>query len=387
MASDLSRTLRGLQADGAGPAWLAWGAAAMLGAAWLLWFAAGRVTLYESAVTARIEAQNAAHPLALPFAGTLLRSSLALGREVRAGEVLLELDNRVQALALQEEQARLAALPQRRAALRAEAEATSAEDSHAAQAAEQALAAARQRAGEAVAAAAFAREHAVRLAAEVAGGGVAEIDALRARSEAERLAAQVQAANAEAKRLVADGQTGAARGVARQATLRGQLAQLKAEAAARTATVQRLQAEIERSRLRAPVDGVLAEVQPLQAGSWVAEGRTVATVLARGGLLMVADFAPQRALGRLQPGQAARVRLDSLPWVEHGSLPAHVRQVASELREGHLRVELALDGPAAGQPPAHPPLSHGQSGSVEVAVEQVSPWQLLLRTLGARLAR
>ncbi len=380
MATDFSRTLRSLQADGSRPAWLAWGAAGLLGLAWGLWFLAGRVSVYEPALQARVEAQAAAHPVAARQGGTLVTSTLALGRTVRAGELLLELDHRGAALRLREERARLDALPPRRAALQAEIDAGLAADAQARLAGAQALAAAQQRAEEAAAPAAFAREQATRLAAEVPGGGVAEIDALRARSEATRLAAQQRAAQAEVARLAAEERARDAQALARQAVQRGQLAALASEAQALAASVDRLDAELERARVRAPVDGVLAEVTPLRPGAWLAEGQAVATVLAPGGLTVVADFAPQRALGRLQPGQMARVRLDSLPWIEHGSLAARVLHVAGEPRDGRLRVELAIDpaGPAL-------PLQHGLTGTVEVALEQVAPVQLLLRTLGRRL--
>jgi membrane fusion protein (multidrug efflux system) len=169
--------------------------------------------------------------------------------------------------------------------------------------------------------------------------------------------------------------------VSRIDALRGQLATLDGEANTLTASLARLEAEIERLRVRAPVDGTLADVAALQPGAWVAEGQHVATVLPAGGLRVVAEFAPASALGRIRPGQPARVRLDGLPWVQYGSLTARVSRVAGEVRDQHLRVELSLDGPGE---IAQQLLQHGLSGSVEVTLEDVAPAVMLLRSVGRR---
>lgn len=383
MATPFSRTTRALAAEsGRGALW-AWAAVLLLGGAWLAWFVFGRVTLWEVTPMARLEVQTAAHPVAALQGGALRVSQLALGRRVKAGELLAELDDRAFLARLREETQRLAALPARRAALRDEIDALQAALQGGRQAGDAAAAAATARAAELLAQIEFAREHERRLAAEAAAGGVPEIDALRARSESRRLLAAAETQTAEARRLAADGVARDAQARSRIDALKGQLAALDGDAATLSASVARLQAEAERLRVRAPVDGTLADVLPASPGSWVAEGQRLATVVPAGELRVVAEFAPAGALGRVRPGQAARVRLDGFPWAEHGSLGARVQQVAGEVREQRLRVELRLDG---GPQAAALPLRHGLSGSVEVALEEVSPATLLLRTLGRRLA-
>ena len=83
----------------------------------------------------------------------------------------------------------------------------------------------------------------------------------------------------------------------------------------------------------------------------------------------------------MQPGQPARLRLDGFPWAQYGSLAATVTSVATEARDGVIRVELQL-------PPETPtaiPLQHGLPGTVEVEVERISPATLVLRAVGTRL--
>jgi len=57
---------------------------------------------------------------------------------------------------------------------------------------------------------------------------------------------------------------------------------------------------------------------------------------------------------------------------------ATVQSVGSEVRNGKIRVELAID------PNTHTtiPIQHGLPGSVEVQVEQISPATLALRAAG-----
>jgi multidrug resistance efflux pump len=114
----------------------------------------------------------------------------------------------------------------------------------------------------------------------------------------------------------------------------------------------------------------------------VQEGDRLAAIVPRGDLQVVADFPPPSALGRIQPGQPARLRLEGFPWTQYGSLAATVSRVASEVRNGRVRVELSVDVDQA----SPIPLQHGLPGSVEVQVERVAPATLVLRTAGKLLA-
>ena len=129
--------------------------------------------------------------------------------------------------------------------------------------------------------------------------------------------------------------------------------------------------------------GRLGEVAELRIGSVVREGDRLAVVVPRGDLQVVADFLPPSALGRIRPGQPARLRLEGFPWAQYGSLAATVSRVASEVRNGGVRVELSVDPDGA----APIPLQHGLPGAVEVQVERVAPVTLVLRTAGKLLAQ
>jgi hypothetical protein len=87
---------------------------------------------------------------------------------------------------------------------------------------------------------------------------------------------------------------------------------------------------------------------------------------------VIAEFASTAALGHIRAGQHAHLRLPGF-----GSFPAHVTSVGGQIRDGTVRVELAVD-----PSPAAIPVQNGLPATVEVEVESVSPATLLLRAAG-----
>ncbi len=350
-------------------------------ALWGAWFLGTEVPVFETSRAARLEVKQLPHHVASLFSGRVLAAPPGLGQAVAAGEVLLALDTTADRLRLAEEEARLAGLPPRIEALRQELvslEAAKAEDQRAAQAA---MEAARARGREAEAAARFARANEQRLREQSAAGGVAQIDALRAKAESEKLDAARDAVAADLRRLDLDRQVRAHQDQARIETLRGAALALEADTATARASVARLLDAIERHTLRAPVAGRIGDAAPLYPGAYVTEGQRLVSVVPPGELVIVADFAPSAAMGRIRPGQVGRMRLDGFPWAQFGAIDAVVTRVGSEIRDGHVRVEFQ---PAAGASAAL--MQHGVPGAIEVAVERASPAALVLRAAGLVLA-
>jgi membrane fusion protein (multidrug efflux system) len=307
---------------------------------------------------------------------------MALGRAVRAGDALVELDVRAEELQRDEVRARLDALaPQRAARLSQIASAERALDVGLRQDAA-AAGAARARLREAATLAAGARADAERADRLLRGGQGSAAEAEHARSRAAGLDDALAAARLDVRRLELEGRSTEATRRAAVDSLRGDEARLAGDDAALRATLAGLAHQAERRVLRAASDGTLDAVTELRPGSVVAEGQRLAVVVPGGELRVVAEFAPGAALGRVRAGQAARVRLDGFPWAQWGAVAAVVRRVAAETRAGTVRVELALPPCAGGRIP----LSHGLPGSVEVEVERVSPAELVLRAAGQRIA-
>ena len=99
-------------------------------------------------------------------------------------------------------------------------------------------------------------------------------------------------------------------------------------------------------------------------------------------VIVVAEFAPPEALGRVRPEQRGRLRLDGFPWAQYGTVSATVARVATETQNGKIRVELDVE--EADFPVS---LQHGLTGTLEIEVERVSPAYLVLRSIGRASSR
>jgi membrane fusion protein (multidrug efflux system) len=350
--------------------------------AWTAWFFIARVTLYEVSAGARLEVNEAAHPVEAQVAGRVKATHLVLGQEVQGGDVLVELDVDAQRLQLEEERTRLAALASQPAELRNEIKAEEAAKNEEQQAGRIALAQARARYREAEATAQLRVQEAQRLEFLYARAAAAELELLRAKAEERKSWEAADALRLEISRLERDVQMRVNDRQTRLQRLKLYVTQLKGQIAVTRSTSDRLAYEIERRYIRAPVAGRLGEVATLQVGTWVREGARLGAVVPPGTLKVMADFLPSAAIGRIQAGQPARLRLEGFPWTQYGAISATVASVASEVRDGRVRVELAAR-PHSASPI---PFQHGLPGTVEVEVDRVSPAVLVLRTAGKLLA-
>ena len=382
MATSFSRTCRSLANDTSRYTFLVWGLVTALLVAWLCWLIFARVTVYELSDSARLEVAQAAHPIMALLPAKILSTSVKLGRQVEAGEILVEFDARSERFRLKEEEARLASIPMQLQALERQ---LADEQKAAAQArtvTSSAVDNARARHQEALAAATFAEENSRRVSQLSASGRVAEIELLRARSEALKARSAADALSFEISRLTADSSGKANERSAALEALRRQIAELKGQSEIASATIARLRQDIEKHIIRAPVTGVIGAAPSLDVGAFVDEGGVLGSVVPTGNLRVVADFEPERVVGRVAPGQVARMRLDGFPWAQFGTVALKVEKVATEIRDGRIRVELL---PEPGQDAGL--LRHGLPGSVEVEIERTTPLVLALRAAGQKLSK
>jgi membrane fusion protein (multidrug efflux system) len=280
---------------------------------------------------------------------------------------------------VREQQERAIALDAELAALRAQASSVERAREDGARAVRALLDETRERLHEAEAPARYAQQELERLERLHAQLLISEHDFERGRADAVRTRASADSAKLSMVRIE---QEQVARDRDRAATLdqiRGQIARLEGERRGSQDALLRLHVAAERHVIRASASGRLGDVAGLRPGAVVQAGQRLALIVPGGDIIAVAQFSPSAATGRIRRGQHARIRLDGFPWAQYGTLDATVARVANEVRDGGVRVELAV---AAGSNPRIA-LEHGLTGSVEVGVERVTPLTLLLRTAGA----
>jgi len=378
MSTSFPRTVEALRIDRFGGSLLVLLLAVTLLGGWLLWFASAGITRYEVSTAARLEIDQEAHAIQSPVLARVEVSHLVLGRSVRTGDVLVELDANAERLGVEEERNRLASLAPQIEVLEAQIARVEQSRGHERESTLVAYEEANARFQEAESLARQAQADASRLEQLHAEGLAAGRDSEQAKSEAERRKHAAEALRLDADRLEREQRTRESDRNVQVTTLRGQIQKLESDRNTALATIQRLSYEVDRRGIRAPITGQIAEAAPLRPGTVVDEAEKLGAIVPEGRLRAVAQFPPATALGRIRVGQSARMRLDGFPWAEYGSIAAKVSRVAGEVRNGTVRVELSIDTTT----PSQVPLQHGLPGSVEVQVEQLTPAALVLRAAG-----
>ena len=381
MPSSFIHTMRSLEHAERRALWLA--PALVVLAAWLVWMTCARVAVYASAARARIEVSRMANRVSALEEGKIVMLRCELGRRVERGEVLVEIDSSVERAQLGEQLADLSSMRARAAAIRDQI------------AAERGRRESRSRMDQlATEQAAFGRQQ-----AEVAATRQQELTTIAQQLHEQRFAPRVDAVNAEAdlvgtrlrlanagveiERLRASQQYEDRSELAKIAELKRQLAELEAEQPLKAAAIETAQAKIARRRIVAPVSGRLGNITRLQVGDVIKPGEVIATVIPADDVHVVAELAPDDAVGRVLPGQPARVRLSAFSWLEFGTVDATVTHVANEPLDGTIRVELVVNPRRL----RDIPIQHGLTGTVDIQTDDVAPWVLLMRSIGATFGK
>jgi multidrug resistance efflux pump len=381
MASPFSSTLRSLESEDIGGKGLLILSVLVVVTACAIWMAVGTVSVYSVSDKGRVEVDQTAHPVEPAVTGIIAKNFLTLGTEVHAGDELIVLDSTSERIRLQQEKARLTMNEQLLLAVAKELEA----ERHGTKLQAASAGASQQ--------AARARSESAKALADVAQKQNASIkslrdnelvtlgDALRSSGELTAQQAAAEQARIDITRLILDQKTTSVDRAIRAFRLEREEATLAGAVAISKTAIQELEFEIGRRTLRAVIDGVVADVNPAPPGTAVVSGQKLASVVPPGKHRIVASYSPADAIGRVRPGQTAVVRLDGFPWAQYGTHHAAVVRVASEPRDNTVRVELLVD-----RPNPKLPVTHGLTGRVEVEVEKVSPWTMLLRSLGALIS-
>lgn len=381
METAFSKTYTALLAERGRSYSLTLAAALLALVAWTWWAAKSEVTLYEVSTTARMELDSATYPIQSPFAGKIVKTHLSVGKEVKRGDILVEIDSEPDQLQLKQEQVRALGMSPEleglRAQLASEERARQQEQSAARAASEEAAGKIR----EAESAAKYADSELARVEKLHQQGLVAQRELDKAQSESRRLHAAVNTLEAAARRIPQEQATRDRDRDSRLQRIQSEIAKLDRERGTVDAGIKLREYEIERRRVRAPIDGRVGESAVLRRGAFVRDGEPLGSIIPEGKLIVAAQFAANAAFGRIRPQQRATLRLDGFPWAEFGAVSASVHRVAQEVRDGKVRVELAIEPDSA----FRGKLQHGMPGSLEIAVERVTPASLVLRMAGQLL--
>lgn len=373
--------MRSLSKDKLSPSLLMIVIAIIVLGVWAAWMFLARVSVYEMSDSGRIEVDTSLYPIASPVSGKVTAIHLAIGQEVRQGDLLIEFESEDEKLRLDEASKQLSALPPQLGALRDEVAAEEVARKEQIKAAQIAIDQARSQLEEAEASVQLAEDEARRAEQLRVNGLVSEVDLARARTEVRKRRAAAEALRLQIDKLRANLRNGDSDSQVRIERLNRQILSVEGEIKTATAAQNRLSHDIEKRAIRAPVSGRIGEAVDLRAGAVVNAGDKIGVIIPAGALKVVAYFRPSSALGRIQSGQPARLRLEGFPWTQYGVINATVTTVASEPRDGRIRIDLTMQRP----PASAIPFQHGLPANVEVEVARLSPAALLLLNAGERI--
>jgi multidrug resistance efflux pump len=342
---------------------------------WALWFCLAPVDLRIVSTTATVKAD--AVPLQALSAGRLARVMTNLGETVQEGDILLEIEADLPWLDLEHAQAARDAAEAElrqatdRLAVESQLSATRRENAETERQAAAALARLAQAQVEELRRQAEAQTH-------LASAGAIRLDDAQ---HAQALLAQAQeeadAARAQQQNAILNAQQVATEENVRLMQLKENLSALDGSFSTKEIAVSILEEQIERQRLRAPTTGMIGGMMDLQPGRMVQPEDILLTVVPTEANRVVAWFPPGEAIGRIESGQTAILRLQAFPWTRYGTVPLTVLAVGNAAETRGIAVTLsAEDSPL--------PLSHGMPGQVEITLSQSTPLGLSLLAAGVQ---
>ena len=251
MSVSFSRSMRSLAADSFRLSVLGFIFSAILVVAWFAWFFLARISVYELSETARLEVGAAVHPVVSPVGGRVAAVHMTVGREVRAGDLLVEIESQGERLQLGEARALLSGISPQLAALRQEIGAEQSGQRETLQSGQAGIGEALKEYEEAEAAARLARTEAERLERLHATGVISEIELTRAKTESLKRRAAADALKLAVARLEPDRRSKKSDSQVRIERLNREAAELEAQITTTTALIERLTFEIDRRNIRA----------------------------------------------------------------------------------------------------------------------------------------
>jgi multidrug resistance efflux pump len=372
-----SRTVRSLSAASARRQRVALIVALLFVAGWVVWAFAARVSIVAVSTRGRLETRRAVHQLSAPVSGTVALARLTLGRDVRRGEVLLEIDSREESIRRTRFAADATALERRIAAMNAQ---LAAAVTHAEAQARSSEARLRQAVEETAQARQLARiMHArAQQAASLGRDGLVsptdvEESARRAEAEEARVRGLV-AAEEQARRVAAEAVASAE---ARRRELESERIEIEQELAVARNGLRASELAIERLRVRAPVDGrVISSTEP-KPGLWLAAGEKLCSIVPNEQVEVAAWF-PLESMPMIRAGQHASIWINGNAPRQRTFARATVTAVEQDPSGSDFRVRLRLD-----RAPASPSsFAQGFPAVAVVEIQRISPFDALLRAAG-----
>ncbi|WP_444925974.1 HlyD family secretion protein [Microbulbifer sp. TRSA002] len=347
-------------------------------AAWVTWFFTQKVTTYSVSEQAKLEQEHNTVHVTTQRAGRVIAIHAELGDELNAGDLLVQLDTSIFDLTLMGDSKVSDSLASQLESIKQEQNLMSRKYQEDDAALRDQLQIAKQK-------------HQLQLSNQKIQADVAsryemllekqqssELDYLSAKRIYQQMVMDTLGAESEIKSLEDRLEQASSEYQLELSDLQQRRAETEKELAEVETRIKQSSLAVNEQQLRAPISGTLASLSEIREGEVIALGQHLATIQASGRISVQAFFPPALALGHIQVGQSARVKLDGFSWARYGQLYARVERVASAVQQDRILVQLAL----VGDTPPRLPLLHDLPVRVEIATGTKTPYQLLLQRAG-----
>ena len=378
MPTTFTRTIRSLNVKGFKRPLLLLFISAVLIISWCLWFFLAKLTLYEISEVARIEVDGSSYTIQSEVSGKVLKSNLTLGQFVEKDQILAILDTKEQDLKLEKIESNLNSIIAQLEVFNKELDLKEKALFQNEKARENALEEVRLQKKVAEIEAVFAKEEKEQFTKLKNKKAIAEVDFKKATTVAEVQQKNVGALKSAVSRIEWENKRDLNEGKVAVERLKREIAILDGEASLLSSTLKEVNQAIDKHSIKASVSGKIGERIKLSPGQMLNVGDVLASIIPDGKLKIQSYFRPEFSLGRIKANQFAEMRIDGFPWTQYGSLTAKVTNVAGEVRNGLIQVELSVLNLSKSEIP----VQHGMPGLVEVEVEKISPVNLLFRIAG-----
>ena len=140
--------------------------------------------------------------------------------------------------------------------------------------------------------------------------------------------------------------------------------------------VAKAQARLNRTKILAPIDGVVQQMSVTTIGQVVTTGQELAVFSPSDGALQVEALVANLDIGFIRVGQDVAVKVDAFPFTRFGVLRGKVERIAAEAVDEQTAKRALSDATTAGSPNGSPASAPGQAQSfvfpVTVSLEQTS---------------
>ncbi|WP_445361084.1 HlyD family secretion protein [Microbulbifer sp. EKSA005] len=382
MSTPFSHTTRAIASDSIRALVVATSLGFLILIAWLIWFFTKDITIYSVSDDARLEQEQNTIHVSTQRIGRVITVDAELGDTLEAGDTLVQLDTSVLDLSLKGDTKVSESLKDQLGSVQRERRLLDKKFGEDEKSLSDQLKLLEQRYQLQVSNQKIQAEVADRYERLLEKQQSSELDYLAAKRAYQQMAmatlkiqADIRALEDRRAQLISEYKLEVSSLTQRNQDIDGKLAEVDTR-------IQQSHLAVNEQKLRTPIAGKLAALAEIREGEVLAAGQQIATIQAEGLISVQAFFPPALALGHIQPGQKAQVKLDGFSWARYGQLEARVERVASAVQQGKVLVQLSLQGEA----PPHLPLLHDLPARVEIATGKKTPYQLLLQRTGEILS-